>query len=185
MPPKVSLEDLTPEQLNTAALLYRSLLANPETRETTLRSTKKIYPDMAIPELDVDDRLKARDSKNEERLAALERQRLEDEVTRRRESAHADLRDKGYSKDQIAAIEKIMVDEHIPTHETARKFFDAQNRPATPTPDTGHAATTTFQMPENPLKAIKDGRFGLRDWARREANAALDDLRAGRVKLPA
>ena len=52
----MSLEDMSFEQRDQMALLMRELSDNPSTRKEMLRLTKKIKPELVIPELEIEDR---------------------------------------------------------------------------------------------------------------------------------
>lgn len=183
MPKPANLEGLSEDQIATMASLYRSVVTNPETREMALVATKKAHPEMSIPELDVKEAIRAEMKTHNERLEAEVAERIRRDAEQRVRDERAALRDKGYSLDQVAAIEKIMMEKHIPSYAQAAEFFDLQNRVAEPTPSSAVESGSTFQLPPSPLEAMKKGRFGVRDWARNEATQALNDLRAGRVKL--
>lgn len=179
-----SLENLPIEQVENMAATYNALLANPETRDLVLGATKKVFPNVSIPEYDLrkrqDDELKSRDDRINELMA----KQLQAEAEQRVRDERDLLRGKGYSAEAIAAIEKVMMEKKIQTYEVAAEFYDAQNRIAEPTPGTTLSdRPTSFSLPPNPLEAVKQGRHGLRDWSRNESAAAIDDLRAGRVKL--
>ena len=47
----MSLENLSPEARDELAALAQKLADNPETRKDFLRMTKKVNPDLPIPEL--------------------------------------------------------------------------------------------------------------------------------------
>lgn len=176
-----SLEDFTPEQIEQMAATYHGILNNPETRSLALQATKKINPELSIPELDLEARTRAGfqaiDKKNQE----LEQQIRERDAKDRIREARSGLKEQGFTNDDVSAIEKIMMDEHIPSYETAAKYYKGQRTIAEPTPNMGPA--TTFNMPADPLAALKGGKQALNRWGREAATAALDDLRSGRIKL--
>ena len=51
----MSLEDISLEQRDELALLAKQLAENPSTRKDFLRMTKKVKPDLPIPELEIQD----------------------------------------------------------------------------------------------------------------------------------
>ena len=51
----MSLEDISLEQRDELALLAKQLAENPSTRKDFLRMTKKVKPDLPIPELEMQD----------------------------------------------------------------------------------------------------------------------------------
>lgn len=180
---KASLEGYTPEQIEAMAATYQSIVANPETREMALRATKKANPKLAIPELDTKDAVAAAVKPVQDQLDAMTQERLKKEAEDRILKARDSLRSQGFSDADVTAIEKMMVDDKIASHESAAKHFRAQQQLAEATPGTVRRDSVNYSLPESPLKALKAGRKGLAAWARNEASAAVDDLRAGRVKM--
>lgn len=179
-----SLEGLTPEQIEASAAMYQSLVNNPETRELTLRATKKVNPALSIPEVELKDMARGEFTKRDEKIAKLEADILKRDAEQRVKDARASLKDKGFAQTDVDAIEKIMVDRQIPNYETAAEFYRNSQKVAEPTPATVQTRPSTFTMPNDPLGAMKGGRNGLNRWAREEGAAAINDLRNGRVKLP-
>lgn len=182
--PRASLEGLTPEQIEEAADMYRSLVTNPKTREATLRGSKVVNPNIATPELDLRDAALAEFKTRDEKIASLETKLLERDAEQRVKDQRQALREKGYSADDVAAIEKLMLDRKIPSYDTAAEFYAQAKKLAEPTPNPGpNLAPRQFQMPDM-LQAQKGGRQSLNKAARDAAASALDDVRGGRVKLP-
>lgn len=178
------LEGFTEEQIAQMAEAYHSLISNPETRMPTLQSVKKVKPNVHIPELELRAELDRRDAAIQERIDKEVQERIARETETRIRDARTTLRDRGYSSEDVAAIEKIMTDKAIASYDVAAEFFDQQRKLAEPTPNMGSDTRGgSFTMPTSPLEAMKNGRNGLRDWARGEGNAAIDDLRSGRVRL--
>ncbi len=182
--PKPSLEGFTPEQIEEMADTYRAVLANPETRKAALRATKKVNPGMSIPEIDLEDAGRAEFKARDERI-----EKLEDELRRRdaESRVHAEraaLRDKGMSAEDIAAVEKLMIDKRIPDYSTAAEFLQNQRQVAEPTPNSmERRPALTVNLPSDPLAALKQGPKGLKNWGRDNASAALDEIRSGKIKL--
>jgi len=77
----MSLEDLTPEARDELALLARQLAENPATRKDMLRLTKKIKPDLPIPELEIEDYTRSAVDSANDRVAQLEAKLREKEAT--------------------------------------------------------------------------------------------------------
>lgn len=179
-----SLEDYTPEQIAQMASTYQAILNDPATREIGLRVTKKVNPKLSIPEIDLKDAthgaLKERDSK----IEALENQMRERDARDRIERERQALRSDGLTQDDVDAIEKIMMDEHIPSYQTAAKYYKAQRQVSVPTPETYRGSGAgSYSLPEDPMKALKGGKNALRSYALNSASEALNDLRSGRIKL--
>lgn len=66
----MSLENVTAE--SELAALAQQLAENPETRKDFLRLTKKVKPDLPIPELDIEERASKVYSQADERVQQLE-----------------------------------------------------------------------------------------------------------------
>ena len=168
----MSLEDLSFEQRDQMAALMRELSDNPATRKEVLRLTKKIKPDLVIPELEIEEKTTSYIEKLENRLAEREakdreREALHD-VERRRDS----LMKKGLIKDEseIQEVEKVMLEKGITNHEAAAEYWQWMKQTAAPTP------SSYFPSPM--------GRFDLSKYhknpvgaAREEAAKALNELR--------
>ncbi len=179
-----SLEDFSPDDLAQMAATYHSLLNNPETREVTLRATKRLNPGLSIPEVDLKDQTRGAILETNQRIEAQQQQLLKLEAERRIERERDSLRDQGFSKAQITEIENIMTTEQIPSYGTAAKYYSNAQRVAEPTPNTGEAERgTTWSLPSEQLAAAKSGKAGLSKFARTAAEQALSDIRSGRIKL--
>lgn len=177
MADKNSLENLSPEERDELASLAQGLANNPETRPMYLRLIKKHSPTTAIPEIDVLNTVGNALQPHLAKIEKLEQEKLEREVNDRLRANRESLRDEGHSKEDIAAIEKMMVDEKIPSHATAAKYFKLQNQAAVPT--TAHMRRAEVPIGRDKIKEAG----GIRRWGTNEAHAAIDDIRAGRVKL--
>lgn len=169
----MSLESLPPEARDELAALAQQLAENPETRKEFLRMTKKVKPDLPIPELDIDGRL---DRAREEMASEVEklRQKLaEKEAKEELESRRRDLLKKGkvQSEEDIQAVEKIMLERGITNHETAAEYHEWMKQAAQPTPSGYNPSVMKKfdlgQYMKNPVNA-----------AREEAMNALKELRA-------
>ena len=132
----MSLEDISLEQRDELALLAKQLAENPSTRKDFLRMTKKVKPDLPIPELEMQDYTEKKMSDMENRLLVSENKLREkdarEELNRRRQS----LITKGLARDDadVEQIEKIMLSKNISNHETAAEYFDWMKQAAEPTP---------------------------------------------------
>lgn len=177
-----SLEGYSPEEIAQMAATYKAILDNPETRELGLRATKHLNPKASIPELDMKVQVAGALKVERDAREKLERDLMERDARDRINGERATLRDQGFDKDQIAAIEKIMVDEQIPSYATAAKFYKSQQTVAEPTPRVQDRALT-YSMPTDALGALKAGKAGLNKWGREAAAQALDEIRSGRIKL--
>ena len=168
----MSLEDISLEQRDELALLAKQLAENPSTRKDFLRMTKKVKPDLPIPELERQDYTEKKMSDMENRLLVSENKLREkdarEELNRRRQS----LITKGLARDDadVEEIEKIMLQKNISNHETAAEYFDWMKQAAEPTPSGYNpSAISKFDL----SKYWKNPQMGARD----EAAQALKDIR--------
>lgn len=174
----MSLEGKTPEEIAALAELSSSLMADPKTRAGMLRLTKMANPGANIPEIDIPDSIASAFRPQLDRLAHLEKQVQErDAEDRVRKSRKDALAVSGISRDDLPAIEKLMVDKKIPDHKTAAEFYDMQRKSAEPTPASG--VNRTFGMPKTP--DLKEFGGNMQAWARKNAFDVIDQLRGRRT----
>jgi hypothetical protein len=168
----MSLEDLTPEARDELALLARQLAENPTTRKDMLRLTKKIKPDLPIPELEIEDYTRSAVDSANDRVAQLEARLREKEAMDELNSRRNKLKSKGLiDKDEdIEEVEKVMLEKGITNHEAAAEYWRWMQQSAAPTP-TGYnpSAINKFDLSKywrNPVAGARD-----------EAAKALNELR--------
>jgi hypothetical protein len=168
----MSLEDLTPEARDELAALSRQLAENPNTRKDFLRLTKKVKPDMPIPELEIEDATNAATSQMRGELESLRNQMREKDAIEELNRRRSKLKAKGLieSDEDIEHVEKVMLEKGITNHEAAAEYWSFMKQAATPTP-TGYnpSAIKGFNLDQfwkNPVQG-----------ARNEAAAALNELR--------
>jgi hypothetical protein len=179
-----SLEDeFSPSEIASMAATYKALLNNPATRELTLRSTKQINPGVSIPEIDLKDQARGAFKETNDRMASLENQIRERDARDRVNAERSKLRESGLTNDDVAAIEKMMIDEQIPNYATAAKHYRNAQQLAEPTPNSGSQPGSTFELPKDQFDALKGGKAGLVKQARTAAEAAMAEIRSGRIKL--
>lgn len=178
-----TLEDMSAEEIAALADMQNQLMNNPETRSTMLRLMKRQNPALAIPEIELADQANHAFKGVNDRLDKMQLDQLERDTKARVERERGRLASQGMSEDDITAIEKVMVDEQIPNYATAAKYYQQSRQLAAPTPSTETERNGRFELPADPLKAAKGGRNGLKEFGRSEANAAMNDLLAGRIKL--
>jgi hypothetical protein len=176
----MSLENYSVEQIQELASLAVGLSNNPRTRETFLRLSKAHAPDTSIPEIDLKDQTRAMVKPLMDKIQGLENQmrykKVEDSVLNKRN----ELYEQGYKKDDIVAIENIMKEKQIPSHDTAADFYRMQKQTATPTPHT----MTPISLPTNALDKIRSGgQANLNQWARGEGYSAINDVKTGKVHV--
>ena len=104
----MSLENLSEDARNELAALAQRLAENPETRKEFLRMTKKINPDLPIPELEIEQYTHQAVSQAQQRVEQLEARLREKEAVEQLEKRRQNLMKKGLikSEDEIAEVEK-------------------------------------------------------------------------------
>jgi len=168
----MSLEDISLEQRDELALLMKELAENPTTRKEALRLTKKVRPNLPIPELELEDYTEQKVTAAEERVMQLEAKLKEKDAREELQKRRDRLIKKGLaqSEEDIESIEKIMLEKKISDHETAAEYFDWMKQAATPTPS-GYNPS--------PLKGFDLNNYWKNpvQGARNEAAKALQELR--------
>ena len=166
----MSLEDISLEQRDELALLMKELAENPATRKEALRLTKKVRPNLPIPELELEDYTEKKVTAAEDRVNALEAKLKEKEALTELEKRRSKLVKRGLSDEEIEEVEKVMLEKKIHDHETAADYFDWMKQAATPTPmGYNPSAMSKFDL----SKYWKNPTQG----ARNEAAQALMELR--------
>ena len=163
----MSLEDLSLEQRDELALLAKQLSDNPNTRKEFLRMTKKVRPELSVPELDIEEYTNSKVNDAEQRVMALESKLRERDAVEELNTRRARL---GRSDDEVAEIEKLMLEKGMTNHETASEYFDWMRQAATPTP-MGYSSSPMNKF--NLEKYWKNPQMGARD----EAQKALMELK--------
>jgi hypothetical protein len=168
----MSLENLSLEARDELAALAQTLAENPDTRKDFLRMTKKVKPDLPIPELDIEDYTHRAVSRSEDRVQALEAKLREKEAVEELQKRRQSLMKKGLisNESEVSDVEKIMLERGITNHETAAEYHQWMKQAAVPT-STGYNPSAVKQFDlnkywKNPVAA-----------ARNEAMNALNDLR--------
>ena len=163
----MSLEDLSLEQRDELALLAKQLSDNPNTRKEFLRMTKKVRPELSVPELDIEEYTNSKVNDAEQRVMALESKLRERDAVEELNKRRARL---GRSEEEVAEIEKVMLEKGMTNHETAAEYFDWMKQAATPTP-MGYSSSPMNKF--NLEKYWKNPQMGARD----EAQKALMELK--------
>lgn len=169
----MSLENVTAE--SELAALAQQLAENPETRKDFLRLTKKVKPDLPIPELDIEERASKVYSQADERVQQLEAKLKQKEAVEELERRRQTLVKKGLvdAEDDIKDVEKLMLERGITNHETAAEYHRWMKEAAKPTPS-GYNPSLFKKIDlskywKNPVMAARD-----------EASKALNELRQPR-----
>ena len=169
----MSLENISPEQMRELAELSKSLSENPQTRSQFLRLTKQVRPDVVIPEIELQEaQSKAFEDQNA-KIQGLEAKLAEKELIENYNKSRQALIKKGLveNEDQIAEVEKVMVDKRIGDHEAAAEYWRYMKQAAEPTASSfaGQPVMSKFDLKnyfKNPVSA-----------ARSAAAEALTELR--------
>lgn len=171
-----SLEDLTPEARDELAQLARELADNPDTREAFLRLTKKARPQLTIDAIDLKDEVAARLEQSNERVSQLEGKLREREALDTLDRRRRDLIKTGKvkSEDDIAEVEKVMLEKGITNHEAAADYWNYMRQAATPTPQASYNRNVLDEGARNSLSKFWKNPAGA---ARDEAAKALYELR--------
>ena len=168
----MSLENLSEEARNELAALAQRLADNPETRKDFLRMTKKINPDLPIPELEIDDRTNSALHQIRQENEAIKAKLQAKEAEEKLEKIRRNLVKNGHveSENDIDAVEKLMLEKKIADHETAAQYHQWMKQAAVPTPS-GYNPSAVKQFDlnkfwKNPANA-----------AREAAASALNEIR--------
>lgn len=168
----MSLENLSPDARDELAALAQQLAENPATRKEFLRMTKRVKPDLPIPELEIEESTTRAVSKAEERVQALEAKLREKEAIEELKKRREQLVKKGLvkSEDDVQAVEKIMLEKGITSHETAAEYHEWMKQAAVPTASTYNPS---------PVKGFNLDKYwkNPNQAARNEALNALNELR--------
>jgi len=172
-----SLEN-SPEDKELAEL-FRAMSKNPKTRRTLLATVKAHAPETPIPEIDMENRVLQMAKPLVDQVEKIQQDRLKEQVEARIEKARAKLSGQGYTETDIAAIEKLMTEKQIPSHDTAAEHYAMSKKLAAPAPSTLRSMTNTLPIDK---KSVKEAG-GIKAWARNEAVKAADEIKRGQVKL--
>lgn len=171
-------QEYTPEELANMGRMYAKLVKSPKTRDGVLRATKAVAPETNIPEIDVLDKVAVAMTPHLTKMQKLEQDAIKHQVERNIETKRAELREQGFGKDEIDAVEKLMVEKQIPDYKTAGEFYRLQAQSAKPTPANWENKN---KLPVNKEGFKKEG--GYKNFFKQDAHQAIEDIRAGRIKL--
>ena len=170
----MSLENYSPEAINELALLAKSLSDNPATRKEFLKMTKKVRPDVIIPEIDMQEQAEKAFADQSAKINNLEARLAEKEAVEETMRRREELRKKGLaqSDEDIAEIEKIMSDKGIMKHESAAEYWQYMKQAAAPT-----SSSFNGQPVMNKFVNLKEYFKNPVNAARNEAVNALTEIR--------
>ncbi len=154
--------------------LMDELYQDPKTRDQVLGIIKTKYPDVRIPELEVQDRVEKIEQKWEKRYEEREKTWQDREAKAARLEAIEQMKAKGVQETEVEEVEKLMVEAKIGDPATAAEVFVTRRAAAAPRtrPD------FTFDLPDQ--KALFGSPSQRKNWARKMAAQTLQDVRAGR-----
>jgi len=165
------LRDLPEDQKNAALDWLESLPEHPEYGNEIKRTLKKINPNIRYPEIDVEERLEARDKEREEKVSKFIQEQKDKEnraywTAKKNAALEAGL----IKEDEVEAFHKWMIDEHVGNYERAAKMWhDEKHAAAEPT---NYQDVTGIQLPsheglfQNPVR-----------WARDEAMKSINEIK--------
>jgi hypothetical protein len=153
------IEDLSPQDQQAHRLGTLLLRKNPDIARRAKRLAREADPTLVVPELELEDQIAKSNQTQAEKLAAMETQLMEERVRNRKRDRDAQIKDAGYT---VEEIEKIIVDEKC-TYETALKIADLQRQTAEPAAgDVLHGGLP----PHTPIDLRPD-----QDWRKLSGNA--------------
>ena len=172
------IEGMSVEQVQALAELAQGLSSDPKTRQGFLHLTKMKNPDVAIPEIDIPNSMRAAFAEPIKKLEALEKRAMEQDAERAVLQRRQALMEKGVTAQEIPKIEKLMVEKHIADHDSAIEFMRLQERAAVPTPASNQPGVRRFQKPALDLK---DFQGDMKAWSRATAYGVIDELSGRKV----
>jgi len=162
----MSLENLSVEAQAELAALAKTLAENPSTRKTFLQLTKQVRPDVPIPEIEIEERTNSVLAEANKKVETLEQKLRQKEAKEELEKRRITLLKKNLvqSEDEIAEVEKLMVEKGIANHETAAEYHQWMKQAAAPTPS---------QFPQPVMS-----KFNTKDFMKNPVGAARDAAHA-------
>ena len=165
-----SLEELSDSDQQKALALFNFVQTNPDVARELRKKAREKNPSMPVPDSDVlEDRFNAEIERLNKELAKRDEESRDQLQAQRRAEAHALCRDAGFEPDDV---EKAMIDNKIGDYKVAIRFLRQERELAPPTPE----SVTPMQMPN-----IKDLYSNKNQWAKNEAFAAINELKAKRM----
>jgi hypothetical protein len=175
------IEDFSPETRDEMARLLHEMSENPETREQVLRLTKQVRPSMTIDSIELKDQMNSSLEQSNRRVEMLEQKLRQKELEAELQAKRRSLVENGKasSLDEVAEIEKVMVEKRIADHETAAEYHAYMKEAARPTPSQFSSSNVMNESARDMLaKFWKNPAAAARD----EAAKALTDIRRGNAR---
>lgn len=162
---------------------------DPKSRRLLAEAIKIARPDLDIPGLDMAKAAEAFEQKANERDAAFDAKVQKWNAERAHEKAVDGLKSQKYSDADITAIEKIMAEEGVGTHDNAARLYDMRRevgKPRTPTDYSGGMTPRAYQRGQHAayFNGIMDGPFHNpgEEWGRSKADQILRDFQTNRAE---
>ena len=169
------LRDLPEEQKDAALDWLESLPNHPEYGNEIKRTLKKINPQIAYPEIDLEDRLQQSEKNRDEKLEKFLNEQRDKENKAYWSAKKKAALDAGLVKeDEFDNFHKWMIDEHLGNYERAAKMWhDEKHASAEPT---NYQDFTGIQLPSHEGLFANPTR-----WARDEGMKAINEIRRAKA----
>ena len=165
-----SLEELSDADQQKALALYSFVQSNPDVARELRKQARAKNPSMPVPDSDIlEDKFQAEIERLNSELKRRDDEARDNLQAQRRADAHNLCREAGFDPDEV---EKAMIDNKIGDYNVAIKFLRQERELAPPTPE----SVTPMQMPN-----VKDLYTNKNQWAKNEAFAAINELKAKRL----
>ena len=158
----MSLEDKSYEERDELARLALQLSNDPKTRPDFMRLTRQVRPDVAMPELEIEERVNTAFNSAQQKIASLEAKLAERDAVDNLESRRKSLLEKGLvqSRSEVQEVEKLMLEKGITNHEAAAEHYKYMQQAAVPTPS-GYNPNPMRQFDlsafrKNPVQAARE-----------------------------
>jgi hypothetical protein len=178
-------DDNTLNQLANLDAFVRRGLANPKTRRKLLEVQKTLNPEIAIPELDESDPVRAdladlRAEIQKEREERAEKERL-NELTGRWRSGQAAAKRRGYAEEGLEKLEKFMEEHSIAEHEAAMPYYEQLNPPPVPAISSGTRWDFFGSQPDDgpDMKLLYEGKD--EEFLNKTVADTLNKVRSGEI----
>lgn len=165
-------QKLSPEAEKQLAELSMQLAHNPKTRAKYVKLVQEIDPSKRFPDVETDDIREEMNTRFAEQAATQQAERVRQQL----ETQRAGLITSGrFQEEDVKKIETdIMPKYGLTDYDAAATLYAAQTKPQTPVPE---IKGRTWEMP---LPDKKD-MGNLANYARKQAYAAIDEIRNRRV----
>ena len=171
------IEDLGPEDLK-ALKLGKTLMANPELRMETLRLYKRADPKAVIPEIELEERISAAESKNAERVEQLHAEVIAERVARRDAEFKARCQAEGVD---VAAVEKWVKENPGLSIDNAIKMVKLEGQSAEPSASeirSGESAGLPMEIrPVDEFRKLGTNRAGVQRLSASIASQMINEFR--------